>query len=494
MKKGLILLLLLVLTSCETDPVEEEQNDLYDPRSLVTEECSHLDNIGEWQPVWCDEFDVDGLPNGDKWGYDTGGSGWGNNELQYYTYQDLDNASVTNGILSITAVKENMEGKDYTSARLVSKYRGDWLYGRIQIKAKLPAGLGTWGALWMLPTDWEYGGWPDSGEIDIMEYVGYEQDTVFGTIHTGAYNHTLGTQVGENITVENAETTWHVYEMVWQPGEILLFVDGVQYATFGYTPESNVGIENSDAWPFDKRFHLIMNLAIGGDWGGSRGLDTDIFPTAMEVDYVRVYQKDYAGLDLEAPSVVSNLRVLDQSSETVQIAWNHAVDDVRIKEYEILINNIVLGTTTINSFTIGNLDPETDYTIHVRALDFDENYSDTVSLSVTTLSVPSITSKIEAEDYNSASGIDTQTCEDVGGGENVGWIDLGDYMKYNLVVEESGDYTVSVRVASNETGGTLDIYNGSTYLTSVTIPVTEVGKIGLPLQVEHFHLMQEKLN
>lgn len=140
------------------------------------------------EPVWADEFNYTGEPDPAKWGYDIGGSGWGNNELQYYT-NSRSNSNVADGTLKITARKENVEGKEYSSARLVSKDKGDFLYGRFEIKAKLPTGRGTWPALWMLPTNWAYGGWPESGEIDIMEHVGYDQDRVHITVHTEAYNH-----------------------------------------------------------------------------------------------------------------------------------------------------------------------------------------------------------------------------------------------------------------------------------------------------------------
>ena len=145
----------------------------------------------EYELVWSDEFDYTGLPNSEKWSYDVGGSGWGNNELQYYTENRTENARVENGNLIIEARKESYGGNNYTSARLITKSQGDWLYGKIEVRAKLPGGRGAWPAIWMLPTDWAYGGWPSSGEIDIMEYVGYDPGVVHGTVHTESYNHTL---------------------------------------------------------------------------------------------------------------------------------------------------------------------------------------------------------------------------------------------------------------------------------------------------------------
>ena len=240
-------------------------------------------NAQNWQLVWSDEFDGSGLPNAAKWGYDVGGAGWGNNELQYYKANDLDNARVDNGRLIIQAHKENFGSNGYTSARLVTRNKGDWLYGRIEVRAKLPAGRGTWPAIWTLPTDWVYGGWPRSGEIDIMEHVGYDPGVVHGTVHTEAFNHTRGTQVGEQVNVGTFASAFHNYAIDWFPHKIDFYVDNNHYHTF-----HNLG--GWEKWPFDKRFHLLLNIAVGGDWGGAQGVDDSIFPVQMEVDYVRVYQ------------------------------------------------------------------------------------------------------------------------------------------------------------------------------------------------------------
>lgn len=234
--------------------------------------------------VWSDEFDYTGLPDPARWSYDTGGHGWGNDELEYYTEKRLENARVENGNLIIEARKEDLGGRNYTSARLVTKEKGDWLYGRIEVRAKLPSGVGTWPAIWMLPTDWEYGGWPHSGEIDIMEHVGFNPNVIHGTVHTGAFNHMIGTQKGDTIRIDDAMDAFHVYAVEWTPEKIDFFVDKTRYFTF-----TNSG-KGSAEWPFDKRFHLILNIAVGGSWGGQKGVDSTAFPTTMLVDYVRVYQ------------------------------------------------------------------------------------------------------------------------------------------------------------------------------------------------------------
>ncbi|SDC62220.1 family 16 glycosylhydrolase [Williamwhitmania taraxaci] len=234
--------------------------------------------------VWNDEFGTAGLVDQAKWSYEVGGSGWGNNELQYYTSNRLENARVENGYLTIEARKEPFEGKEYTSARLVTTNKGDWLYGRFEVRAKLPGGKGTWPAIWMLPTNWSYGNWPSSGEIDIMEYVGYDPGNVHGSIHTEAYNHVIGTQKTSTYVVADAETTYHNYAIEWTSETVDFFIDNVKYYSFAN--------EHKDykVWPFDQPFHFILNMAVGGNWGGAQGVDPNIWPQNMSVDYARVYQ------------------------------------------------------------------------------------------------------------------------------------------------------------------------------------------------------------
>lgn len=240
------------------------------------------------QLVWADEFTYTGLPDSTKWSYDVGDGcpdlcGWGNNELQYYTKRRSKNCRVEEGKLIIEAHQEPFETREYTSTRLVSRFKGDFLYGRMEVCAKLPSGVGTWPAVWMLPTDWEYGGWPASGEIDMMEHVGYDPLKIYGTVHTQAYNHTNGTQKGGEIEQPNVEWEFNVYAVEWTEEKIDFYVNDSLYFTF---ENDKTGFE---AWPFDKRFHFILNIAVGGNWGGSKGLNPNIWPQRMEVDYVRVY-------------------------------------------------------------------------------------------------------------------------------------------------------------------------------------------------------------
>lgn len=243
----------------------------------------------KWRLVWGDEFDYKGLPDPKKWGYDVGGHGWGNKELQYYTERRAQNARVEKGRLIIEARRDNWHRHEYTSARLVSKGKGDRTYGRVEVSAKLPSGRGTWPAIWMLPTGNDYGGWPNGGEIDIMEHVGFDPDVVHFSVHTKAYYHSIGTQKTTKIDLPTARTEFNIYAVEWTPEEIRGFVNEQQFFTF-----RNERLTNPDAdykqWPFDKPFHLLLNIAVGGTWGGAQGVDQKIWPQRMEIDYVRVYQ------------------------------------------------------------------------------------------------------------------------------------------------------------------------------------------------------------
>ncbi len=237
--------------------------------------------------LWSDEFDQDGTP-GKYWQFDIGNGcpklcGWGNNELQYYT-ADSQNVSVKDGKLVIEVHKQPKDGSSYTSARVRSAKPYSLQYGYIEIKAKLPHGRGTWPAIWMLPDTLAYGAWPNSGEIDIMEHVGFDPGVVHGTVHTLDFNHLKGTQVGKQTKVESFQSDFHVYAVNWTADRIEFFIDGKWFHTF-----ENNG-KGFSAWPFDQRFYLILNIAVGGGWGGQKGVDENIWPQRMEVDYVRVYE------------------------------------------------------------------------------------------------------------------------------------------------------------------------------------------------------------
>lgn len=241
-----------------------------------------------WKMVWADEFNVDGLPDPAKWDYDTvaNKTGWHNRELQYYGRARLTNTRVAEGKLMIMALKEKLTGaadyggQSYTSGRLFTRGKVDWTYGFFEIRAKLPCGLGTWPAIWMLG---QKGDWPLLGEIDIMEHVGKKKGEILGTVHTAAYNHKIGTQKGGAVMVPSACDAFHNYQMKWDADQIVVGVDDKYFFQFANPKDGDL-----KKWPFSAPQYLLLNLAIGGDLGGP--VDDAIFPMKLEIDYVRVYQ------------------------------------------------------------------------------------------------------------------------------------------------------------------------------------------------------------
>ncbi|NQV34909.1 MAG: glycoside hydrolase family 16 protein [Phycisphaeraceae bacterium] len=268
---------------------------------IISLVCMGTLQAADWIKVWSDEFNTEGLPDTSKWNYEQGFVR--NQEAQYYTRARRENARVENGHLVIEARKESWPNPgydagassrrwqrsrktaDYTSASLVTKQKATWTYGRIEVRAKLPQGRGVWPAIWMLGTNISDIGWPACGEIDIMEYVGYDPNTIHANVHMKKYNHSIGTGKGSKIATSKPYNQFHVYAVEWTAERMEFFFDDQKY--FSFSNEHS----GFDAWPFDKPHYLILNLAIGGSWGGQKGIDASIFPQTFLIDYVRVYQK-----------------------------------------------------------------------------------------------------------------------------------------------------------------------------------------------------------
>jgi beta-glucanase (GH16 family) len=227
--------------------------------------------------IFSDEFDVNGAPDPAKWGYDigTGSGGWGNNEQQYYTNRS-DNVIVQNGLLKITLKKENYSGSSYTSTRMLTANKFSFKYGIVEARAKLPAGGGTWPAIWTLGANINTAGWPACGEMDIMEHQGNDLNRIFGTLHYPGRSG--GSADGSSRIISNASTEFHIYKLEWTAASIKIFVDDVLFHT----------VANSSSLPFNHNFFIIMNVAMGGSFGGA--VDPNFNSASMEVDYIRVYQ------------------------------------------------------------------------------------------------------------------------------------------------------------------------------------------------------------
>lgn len=237
-----------------------------------------------WVLVWEDNFDKPGLPDTAIWGYEVGYIR--NQEAQYYTKNRPENARVEGGNLVIEARMDNWNSHKITSASINTYGKKSILYGRIEVKAKLPTGVGTWPAIWMLGDSHNQGThWPACGEIDIMENVGFDPDIIHANIHTKAYNHTIGTNKGNKIRAEKPYENFHIYAVEWFDDHMDFFLNDSLYFSF-----KNEGTGN-DVWPFDKPQYLLINLAIGGGWGGQKGVDEAIFPQKYYIDYVKVYER-----------------------------------------------------------------------------------------------------------------------------------------------------------------------------------------------------------
>ncbi|MBE8714674.1 glycoside hydrolase family 16 protein [Sphingobacterium hungaricum] len=236
------------------------------------------------KPAWSDEFNSDGMPDSSKWQFDIGmgENGWGNNEKQYYV-QDQKNVSIENGFLKITATKEQQGKAAFHSTKIHSKGKGDFLYGRMEVRAKVPTQRGTWPAVWMMPSKSVYGGWPKSGEIDIMEHVGFDPNVMHTTMHMQAFNGMKGNHKTASKLIPTATSAFHTYRVDWTPEYINGYIDDELFFTY-QNPHTG-----SEEWPFDQEFYFIINLAIGGNWGGSKGIDEGSLPAELLVDYIRYY-------------------------------------------------------------------------------------------------------------------------------------------------------------------------------------------------------------
>lgn len=245
---------------------------------LLLNSCSQK---SEWDLVWSEEFDYEGAPASESWAYEMGYIR--NGELQYYT-DSPDNVLVQEGICSITARLEAADS--ITSASIHTLGKKEFLYGRIEVSARIPSALGTWPAIWMLGTNIKEIGWPDCGEIDIMEHVGYDPDLIHANIHTKSYNHVIGSNKGNRISVKDPHSEFHLYAMEWYTNRMDFFFNDSLYFTF-YNDQAG----NPDTWPFNKPHYLLINLAYGGGWGGNQGVDTSRLPLTYEIDYVRYYSR-----------------------------------------------------------------------------------------------------------------------------------------------------------------------------------------------------------
>ena len=488
-------------------------------QAVVTENAASTNG---WTLVWHDEFDGDQIDTS-KWNHVAAGGGFGNNELQHYTARP-ENSFIENGNLVIQAMKEDYAGDAYTSAKLYTQGKGDWTYGRFEIRAKLPQGQGIWPAIWMMPTDYTmYGQWPTCGEIDIMENVGYAPSTVWGTLHYGdpwknsGVHYTL--PEGQKLADD-----FHVYAMEWTPGRFAWYFDDVCYGeqTDWYTSAPGA------MWPapFDRDFYLQMNVAVGGNWPGYPN-ETTVFPQRMVVDYVRVYQfnGEYPSVPVRsaAPPHLRSREPLPDGN----LIYNGTFDEdtahwrLRSEDEARAVLTAVDGALRVSSASVpppsgspvvlyhepfrlergasyilsleAYSEAPRDLTLRIgKASQHWDNYSgdltaplvpekqqftfpfkmradtdfvarlaihlgagpesvvlDNVSLRVADQDIPFTirgATKLEAEQYDRMAGISVEPCAE--GGMNVGWMEAGDWLEFNVDVQQAGTYRVEHRFSN----------------------------------------------
>ncbi len=446
-----------------------------------------------WQLVWQDEFMGTEI-NTQNWTHEIGGNGWGNNELQYYTNRS-DNSYIEDGKLVIQANKENYLGKDYTSARIITSGKQSWQYGRVEARIKLPFGKGIWPAFWMLGESIFSIGWPQCGEIDIMEMVGGTSGdkVTHGTAHwdqTGSHASYGGTYT---LSTGIFADDYHLFTIEWTPQSIKWLMDGQQYHVIDITP--------AELSEFHEKFFIILNVAVGGDWPGSPD-GTTIFPQKMYVDYVRFYADESSVPNISISSPIDNSIVEPYSN--VNISTNIDFDD-EISLVEFYQGAMKIGQTNVSPYemTWRNLYPgcykitakangENGYTGTSRVVNL-QSGSDCIEAPYfgTPFEIPG---EIEIENFNigdagvafsdndviNAGGqyrltnqVDIENCDDLDGGYNVGWIEPSEWLKYIINVNTTGSYNFDFRVASQNQGGKLHIeINGSDITGSINIPAT----------------------
>ena len=461
------------------------------------------EGYGAYQLVWSDEFDGSSLKTS-NWTIDTGNGcpglcGWGNNELQYYRSQ---NVSVSGGYLILEARQQAYEGSAYTSGKIHSRNKQDFLYGKVEARMKIPTGGGMWPAFWMMPTDSVYGGWALSGEIDIMEAKN-QTDSIGGAIHFGGgwpANASLSGSYSPGGV--NFSAAFHVYTVEWEPDAIRWYVDGVLYSTKTSSQWYSDAAPSNPRAPFDQEFYILINAAVGGNYTGCTSSDcvTATFPQQFQVDWVRVYQNTANIAPTVSITSPANEAVLPAGTILIEASASDSDGSVAAVEFYQGANFLGQDTTSPYSFNWTSVSGGC-YTIIAKAIDnvggsSTDTHSITVGLGCGQLpfhGTPSaIPGKIEVEDFDAGgegvayhdtgagnSGNQYRTLEDVDiencteGGYNIGWMGAGEWLEYTVNVSRAGTYTIEARVASNAAGGTFHIEFGGVDKTgAINVPGT----------------------
>ncbi|GGH59437.1 beta-glucanase (GH16 family) [Filimonas zeae] len=422
-----------------------------------------FDGNPNWTMIYNDEFDVDGLPDPAKWTIDARPKGWINNEQQVYADATRDNARVRNGNLIITGKKDFPTGDPnapWSSARVVSLGKMEFMYGKAEMRAKLPRARGSWPAFWLMPVSSAYGSWPKSGEVDILEHVGNNFGKAMCAVHTENKNWTNGGNLGGNQIMPDLDTVYHVYGVEWSPDSLRFTHDGVGFYTY-----ANPHTDWKD-WPFDKSFFVIMNIAIGGGMGGN--ITEADWPDSMQVDYVRIYQQGLGTPVLDSvditPANVSVLpgktqqftaKVLDQNGHVlagVTPVWSISGTGNTISSTglaTIQSTGVVTATATHNALTVAG----------------------TTAISVRPTNYKPIPARIEAEAFDNSNTCCTENTADTSGVLNVSYINNGTWLEYDINVPDSAAYRIRLRVAANN-ASEVAVRIDTSLLSTVMVPAT----------------------
>ncbi|MGO4289010.1 carbohydrate-binding protein [Chitinophaga sp. RAB17] len=415
-----------------------------------------------WTMIFGDEFNTGGLPDRTKWTVDPRPKGWINGEQQVYTDTTHDNIRVRNGDLVITGKKDFPNGnttEPWSSGRLISQGKMDFTYGKVEVRAKLPKARGSWPAIWLMPTTSAYGAWPRSGELDIMEHVGNNLRTVLSTVHTQNNNWTNGGHLSASRVIPDVNTAYHVYAMEWSADSLIFTYDSSRVYAY-----ANPQTDWKD-WPFDQKFHVILNLAIGGGMGGT--ITEADWPDSMNVDYVRIYQKGLGTPVLDTILVAPANQVLLPGKS---IQYTATANDQNGRP--ITISPVWSITGAGNTITTGGLATfQSSGTITATATVDSVTRSTTTYANIRPTNYKPIPARIEAEAFDNSNTCCTEPAGDTSGAVNVSYIGKGSWMEYDIDVPDSAMYRIQFRVAVS-TVSNISVQLDTTNLVTMNLPVS----------------------
>ncbi|BAV06902.1 beta-glucanase precursor [Filimonas lacunae] len=412
--------------------------------------------------IFADEFNGTGKPDYTKWTIDPRPKGWINGEQQVYTDSSYDNARMRNGCLVITGRKDYPNyntTEPWSSGRVITQNKVDFKYGKVEVRARLPRARGSWPAIWLMPTTSAYGDWPKSGELDVMEHVGNNFGTVLSTVHTQNNNWMNGSHTSASKVLANVDSVFHVYAMEWNEDSIRFTYDGVKCYTY-----VNPKTDWKD-WPFDQKFHIILNVAIGGGMGGA--ITEADWPDSMLVDYVRVYQQGIGTPVLDSISLTPANRAYI-SGKSYQ--YTSKVFDQN--DFPLPVTPVYSITGTGNSITTGGRATVAQPgTITATAIYNGDTIRATANATLRAANYKPVPARIEAEAFDYSNTCCTETAQDTSGVLDVSYIANTSFMEYDIQTPWAGSYRLQLRVAVN-TASSVRILLGDSLLTTLQLPAS----------------------